>query len=437
MAGHVYLSYDGQDIGYVRRLVDHLAGSWLTVWVDPEAESGEHWHPGLEAPLRAASVVLVVMSPASQNSDRVRGEITFAHSIGKPIIPLLLAGRAFFSQGGNAPENVIGGQLPDDSLIERLGDLSQTPITHRRSGKPGRGSSSRERDSTTTTGTALIAPMSAPSGQPGFGPPRSGGPAYGGSAYGGLGSGAASYGGPGSGGPAYGGPGSGAGLGTPGHARGPYPPPPANGPRQYQPDDDSQDDEPRRFRPVILFGAAAAVVVVVGIISVVLLSGSGSSNRPTTPVGASNPRTTGAVPPGSSAAFQGPTLTGTPSSSTSKKPTTTTTKPATTTTTVTTVTTTDPPAIPNPVLSVASEMTVGASINGTVHLSVQYPSDLTVTLSGSGVDVSPSSVTIPANSTADVSFSVSATSAGPATVNASVSGQPGHSDSANVTVTGP
>ena len=162
MAGHVYVSYDGQDVGYVRRLVEHLAGSWLTVWVDQEADTAERWHPDLEAPIRAAAVLLVVMSPASQNSDRVRGEITYAHRIGKPIIPLLLAGRAFFSQGGNAPENVIGGRLPEDDLIDRLGELSQTPITHRKSGKPGRGSSSRERESTTTTGTALLAPMRSP-----------------------------------------------------------------------------------------------------------------------------------------------------------------------------------------------------------------------------------------------------------------------------------
>ena len=36
--------------------------------------------------------------------------------------------------------------MPDDELIDRLGELSQTPITHRKSGKPGRGSASRERD---------------------------------------------------------------------------------------------------------------------------------------------------------------------------------------------------------------------------------------------------------------------------------------------------
>src|SRR6185369_1022124 len=173
-------------------------------------------------------------------------------------------GRAFFSQGNNAPENVIGGQLPDDSLIERLGDLSQTPITHRRSGKPGRGSSSRERDPSTTTGTALIAPMSAPAGRPGV--PRSGGPAY-------SGSGGPAYGGPAYGGSAYGGSGSGSGFERR-HGGGPYPPPPAVGPRRYEPDDDYDDDEPRRFRPAVLFGVAAVVVLVVGIISVVLLSGS-------------------------------------------------------------------------------------------------------------------------------------------------------------------
>jgi hypothetical protein len=424
MAGHVYVSYDGHDVGYVRRLVDHLAASWLTVWVDQETESGEHWHPDLEAPLRAASVVLVVMSPASQNSDRVRGEITYAHSIGRPIIPLLLAGRAFFSQGNNAPENVIGGQLPDDSLIERLGDLSQTPITHRRSGKPGRGSSSRERDPSTTTGTALIAPMSAPSGRPGA--PRSGGPAYGGSGYGGPG-----YGGPGYGGPGY-------GFERPGHGGGPYPPPPAGGPRRYQPDDDYDDDEPRRFRPALLFGVAAVVVLVVGVISVVLLSGSRSSNKPTTPLGASNPRTTGAVPSGTSAAFEGPTVTPNPTTTTTKKPTTTTTKPATTTSTVTSVTTTDPPAIPD-ISSVGispGSIAVSMSATGTVTLSSSYASDLTVNLVSSDTSVAtvPASVTVQAGNTTATFTLTAGTTAGSATVTASM---PGHTprDSGPVTVT--
>jgi hypothetical protein len=433
MAGHVYVSYDGHDVGYVRRLVDHLAASWLTVWVDQEAESGEHWHPDLEAAIRSASVLLVIMSPASQNSDRVRGEITYAHSIGKPIIPMLLAGRAFFSQGGNAPENVIGGALPDDALIERLGDLSQTPITHRRSGKPGRGSSSRERDSTTTTGTALIAPMSAPSGPPGFGPPRSGGPAYGGSpndgpAYGGPGSGGPAYGGP-----AYGGPGSG-GFGRPGQGGGPYPPPPATGPRRYQPDDDYEDDddhERRRFRPAILFGAAAVVMLVVGILTVVLLSGSGSSKPPSTPVGATNPRTTVATPSGSSAAFEGPTLTAGPSTSTSKKPTTTTTKPATTTTTVTTVTTTDPPPIPNVTLSIDKAALVLDGINDkatvTITFSPLYPTALPVDISSSSGAVGvPPSVSVPASGS--MTFTVTGLAAGNATVTASVSGHFGHVD---------
>jgi len=426
MAGHVYVSYDGHDVGYVRRLVDHLAASWLTVWVDQETESGEHWRPELEAPLRAASVVLVVMSPAAQNSDRVRGEITYAHSIGKPIIPLLLAGRAFFSQGNNAPENVIGGQLPDDSLIERLGDLSQTPITHRRSGKPGRGSSSRERDPSTTTGTALIAPMSAPAGRPGV--PRSGGPAY-------SGSGGPAYGGSGSGGPAYGGSGSGFERR---HGGGPYPPPPAVGPRRYEPDDDYDDDEPRRFRPAVLFGVAAVVVLVVGIISVVLLSGSRSSNPPSTPVGASNPRTTGAVPSGTSAAFQGPTLTPNPTTSTSKKPTTTATKPATTTSTTTAVTTTDPPAVPD-ISSVGISpvsIAMSASATGTVTLSTSYSSDLTISLVSSDTSVAtvPASVTVSAGNTTATFMVTAGTTAGSATVTASMSGHTPRSS--DVTVTG-
>jgi hypothetical protein len=377
MAGHVYVSYDGQDVGYVRRLVDQLAGSWLTVWVDQEAGAGERWYPDLEAPIRAASVVLVIMSPASQNSDRVRGEITYAHRIGRPIIPLLLAGRAFFSQSGNAPENVIGGRLPDDDLIDRLGQLSQTPITHRRSGKPGRGSASRERDAVTSTGTALLAPLRSPSG-----PSSPHGPSI----------------------PSF--------------------------PRPYETFED--DDEPRRFRPGVLVAAAVVVMLVVGVFSVVMFSRSGSPDRPTTPVGASNPRTltSGPAPTGSVAATPGPTLTPSVRTSTSKKPTTT---AATTTTTITT--TSQTPQIPSLSLAISpASVGVSTSATGTVTLAGTYPSDLTVNLvsSDTGVAGVPGSIMVPANATT-ATFTVTAgATAGSATVTASVTG---HSDNASITVT--
>src|SRR5258706_10813565 len=73
VAGHVYVSYGRQDVAYVRRLVEHLAGEGLKVWADENVTPQAWWDASMEPPIRAAAVVLVVMTPASQSSDRVRG----------------------------------------------------------------------------------------------------------------------------------------------------------------------------------------------------------------------------------------------------------------------------------------------------------------------------------------------------------------------------
>jgi len=74
MAGHAYLSYCRQDVAYVQRLVQHLAAAGLPVWVDQHLAQGARWQPAQEPAIQAAAVVLVVMSPAAEASDRVRGE---------------------------------------------------------------------------------------------------------------------------------------------------------------------------------------------------------------------------------------------------------------------------------------------------------------------------------------------------------------------------
>jgi hypothetical protein len=320
--------------------------------------------------------MLVVMSPASQNSDRVRGEIMFAHRIGRPIIPLLLAGRPFFSQGGAAPENVIGGELPDDSVIDRLGELSQTPITHRRSGKPGRGSASRERDSLTATGTALLAPMRTPHGP----------------------------------------------VGRPHRLYSEAGPDPDD----FDPDD---DDRRRRFRPAVLATAATVVTLVIGVVVGVLLVGPGSQDQPTTPLGASNVRPNPTAPTQTSgAAAPVPSASASPSASgtTSKKPTTsaktTTTTPVTTTTTTAT---TPPPPIPGFSLSLgASSIPVNTTTTATITLDSAYaPSSLSASLGQTGDVVTvPGSTSVAANSTT-VMFTVTAgATAGSGTVTATING---------------
>ena len=411
MAGHVYVSYAGHDAGYVRRLVEHLANSWLTVWVDLEVTAGDRWEQSLESPIRAASVMLVVMSPASQNSDRVRGEILYAHRIGRPIIPLLLAGRAFFSQGGAAPENVIGGRMPDDTLIDKLGEVSQTPVTHRKSGKPGRGSSSRPADRVATGNTGNI-PVAT--GNTGNIP-------------------VASVTGTGVG---LGGPMSGANTTMLGSVRPPQqpfqppPPPPyqrggghGNG---YHGDDDydDYDDDPprRRLGTPVIAGGGTVLALLAGVVLVFLLnSGGDEPSRPSSPVGASNSKsagvTTGPVPtsgPPTTVATTGPAG----STTTSKKPPTTT-PPAQ-------PTNPPPPTVPTlTTLSILADSIVegGTPTSATVTLSGTYTGPLTVmlTVDTQGIVSFPLTVDVPAGSTS-ANFPVTGVLAGTATITATLNG---------------
>src|SRR5262249_25431302 len=154
-------------------------------------------------------------------------------------------------------------------LIERLGQLSQTPITHRRSGKPGRGSSSRERDDTTSTGTALLAPLRPhpPGPSPSYGPPPG-----------------ASYG------PSYGS---------------------SHGSSHRGYETCGADDEPRGVGPRILCAAALVVVLIAGVFAFLKLGRSGSTDQPTGPVAASNPRASSG-PPSSAVSTTPPVPTLTP-----------------------------------------------------------------------------------------------------------------------------
>jgi TIR domain len=128
MAGHVYVSYCRQDVAYVRRLVEHLISLGLPVWVDQHVAEGARWQPTQEPAIQTAAAVLVVMTPEAQATDRVLGEILAAHRFVKPIVPLLLSGKPFFSQGAVAAVDVTRGQLPDDTVVDRLGQLCGTPI---------------------------------------------------------------------------------------------------------------------------------------------------------------------------------------------------------------------------------------------------------------------------------------------------------------------
>jgi hypothetical protein len=80
----VYLSYDRQDAGAVRRLADALEQRGMKVWRDPmNLSPGVSWEGEVERGLREADVFLALWSRNSAESDWVEREAQYGHLLGK------------------------------------------------------------------------------------------------------------------------------------------------------------------------------------------------------------------------------------------------------------------------------------------------------------------------------------------------------------------
>lgn len=127
---HAFLSYSRADAEYAERLVAHLAGAGITVWWDGDVEPSDDWVLLLEDRIRASVAVLAVMSPSAERSKWVRRELLFAEDIGKPILPLRLAGRRMLQLFELQDEDVRTGLMPSDRFMARLARLASGADSH-------------------------------------------------------------------------------------------------------------------------------------------------------------------------------------------------------------------------------------------------------------------------------------------------------------------
>jgi hypothetical protein len=109
---------DGRE--YAERLAAFLEDSGVAAWLDREIVSGQRWTQIIENQLDTCSAVAVVMTPAANRSEWVDREIAHARAAGKPILPLLRAGRPFFSLANVQYEDVTDGSLPGPEFMARL-----------------------------------------------------------------------------------------------------------------------------------------------------------------------------------------------------------------------------------------------------------------------------------------------------------------------------
>ncbi len=93
IASDVFISYSRRNAEIMRRVRADLRSKGLTVWTDDNLQPGTpSWKRAVEAAIRGARCMVVIMTPDSKESEWVEREINTARDVGVPIFPLLARG---------------------------------------------------------------------------------------------------------------------------------------------------------------------------------------------------------------------------------------------------------------------------------------------------------------------------------------------------------
>jgi hypothetical protein len=93
MAGgsrQIFISYARGDAERVNVLVDGLRQLRYNAWVDEELTGGQAWWDTVLSQIRASAAVLIAVSPAALESVAVRREYEYAHSVRRPLLPVVV-----------------------------------------------------------------------------------------------------------------------------------------------------------------------------------------------------------------------------------------------------------------------------------------------------------------------------------------------------------
>ena len=86
----IFVSYARADEEFALRLDRKLRASGFETWIDQTGiRAGHDWAKTIENSLRAADLVLTVLSPNAAESTEMRNEIAFAIDEDTPVIPLV------------------------------------------------------------------------------------------------------------------------------------------------------------------------------------------------------------------------------------------------------------------------------------------------------------------------------------------------------------
>ena len=123
--GHVFVSYSSEDRKYVDKLLEAFDERNIKYWIDEKIVVADRWVRVIQRQLEASTVVVVVMTPDSNESRWVERELQYALSLGRPVVPLLLRGQRFFLLSDVQDEDVQGGALPPERWFEELRSLAE------------------------------------------------------------------------------------------------------------------------------------------------------------------------------------------------------------------------------------------------------------------------------------------------------------------------
>ncbi len=127
-AGHVFISYAREDQAYVRELAADLRGRGFGVWMDDRIDFGDRWWRTIVQAVRSSAAVIVVMTPAAEQSEWVEKEILLAQREKKPTFPLLLRGQGLALLITVQYADVTQGRMPPDSFYERLARVAPSSM---------------------------------------------------------------------------------------------------------------------------------------------------------------------------------------------------------------------------------------------------------------------------------------------------------------------
>jgi len=120
---HIFISYSHKDKDYGHKLRQALIDRGFDAWIDDRIDYGSRWPREIEQHLQGCSAFILVMSPASKESEWVQNELETARDLKKPILPFLLEGKVWWHLRTTQYVDVTGGKLPPENFFINLANI--------------------------------------------------------------------------------------------------------------------------------------------------------------------------------------------------------------------------------------------------------------------------------------------------------------------------